>query len=101
MVAPEFLSTASTVDDPQRGNVCAYQNGSGLHRDTESPDPIPSQPADGSVTLAAWVKRDDMSVGDFTGVLVLRQSGDYPLMMMTVNKNVSGGGYVERDWAER
>lgn len=96
-----LVSGASIVDDPQRGNVYAYQNGSGSHLDIDLSAAIPSLPAEGGLTLAAWIKRDDISVGDFTGVLVLGHSGDHPVVMMTVNNDGSVGGYVEGDGADR
>lgn len=97
-----LINGASIVNDPERGNVYAYQNGRGSHLDIDVTSLLPSLPSEEGLTLAAWVKLDDdVRVGDFAGVLVLGQSGDNPVMMMTVNNRGSVGGYVEGDGADR
>jgi hypothetical protein len=91
---------ANLAVDPERGSVLEL---SGLGTDADAVNinstlAIPTLPANGGATLAAWIKRnDDASAGDtFSYVLGLGNSGDAPVMTIGI-ADATGliTGYVE------
>ena len=86
------------VNDSERGNV--YDNPSASFIDIDSTVAIPNLAANGGMTFAAWVNRDNFtasSSGSLTAVIGLGVSGDNPVMLMGVANNGSLGGYFEGD----
>ncbi len=93
------VGNGSIVNDAERGWV--YSNpDSTSYVDIDNTFEIPSLPADAGVTLAAWIKRDNVTLdyaGNYAGVICLGRGGDNPIMEITIRNDGALHGYIEGD----
>lgn len=89
-----IIGDASIIDDPDRGRVLRNVNGRvNIHSTTM----IPSFPANSSITLAAWVKREVRESGNYNYVIQVGRNGDNPIATLNILPNDRLRGYIETD----
>lgn len=94
-----FAGGAAIINDAERGLVYTG-DGDGSHMDFASTVDIPDVPANGGVTLAAWIKlsQAELAASGTVGIgaiLTLGRSGNNPLVIMSVTSDGSLGGYID------
>lgn len=95
------------VDDPERGKVYEVPAFETVHSylDLDQTIGFPNLPANGNLTLAIWVKRDDYEAGtnaifgpgNLVGALALGTGGDTPIASVGVNNDGAVNGFIEGD----
>jgi hypothetical protein len=91
-----IVGGAKIVTDPVRGQVLRNVAGGSVDLHNVS-NPIPNFDADSSITLAAWVKLEAASTGNYHYVIQLGQNDDYPIASLGLLPDGALHSYIESD----
>ena len=91
-----IVGGAGIVADPVRGQVLRNVAGGSVDL-FNVPKPIPAFAANSSVTLAAWVKLEAASTGNYQYVIQLGSNGDFPIVSLGILPDGRIRSYSETD----